>query len=251
VQVYAKDAILADRRRLNLNELVRGDLAVLPDGRLRSRRRVVMNDGATILAYAAFDPEGDIEASLPSAPDWLGILEGVVLNAGGPNNFHILEAAPRTQRARFVSEFPELSAELGVEVEAEPVTLFHAGVVRYRKTLMFNSALCLEPAFWRQLALRHSQGFWALDGEYSQVGPLTETSIWCPESLSTTEANVLAIKLGTGAIRSRHDALPDWAKKQLKEHHTFRWAEPIIEVLTVLGRAGSPQTLLTVGALPE
>jgi hypothetical protein len=250
VQIYAQNAVLSDRRRLSLNEIARGELAVLPDGRLRSRRHVRMNDGSIVLAYAAFDPEGDVERPLPSAVDWLARFEAIAASQGGLACFHELGPPAQTERERFAIEFPELAAELGVELPKAPVTLFNCGRCWYRKTLLPNVAIGLAPEAWRELALRHALGHWGKDGDISEVGELTEVMQWTAEEFPVAVQNAMAIAAGSGAVRSRQE-LPAWALAQLRERHEWTKQRAGIQILTVLGRSGGPQTLLTVGPIDD
>lgn len=247
VQIYATNQLICDRRRLNLGEVHYGDLAVLPDGRLRCRRLVKMGDGSLVFGYVPFDPDRDIEEPLPPVPDWAARLEGRINQAGGPFAFQVLEPLPPGENDRLCDQFPELASQLGVARTPTPPVLFNLGQTRYRRQIWPRVAVSLEPAFWRGLALlEHASGRWGYDGSFADVGELSEAMVWTAEELPVATQNALAIRAGVGTVRSRHP-LPPEAEAAMREDSEWKYQRPVVEILSLLGR----QTLMVVAPLQD
>jgi hypothetical protein len=249
VVIYARDVLLCDRRRVSPGQSWHGDLGILPNGELRARWRVKMNDGTATYGYMLFDPEADIEQPLPAPTDWAGRLAFRLLEAGGATFFHELAAPPPGENDRLIAEFPELAAKIGITRTPAPPSLFELGRIRYPKVLHRSAGLIPALGYWHALVLNHSQGHWGLAGEFQAVGTVSEAEIWMGEELEVAVQNAVAIKTGLGAVRSYY-RLPEGAAAVLREHAPWQSPPPppVIAVLTVLGRGG--ETLLSVAPLP-
>jgi len=216
VQVIERGVVLYDGRAKNpLQYVVRGDVGLLPNGKLAARWPSTRRDGTAIWATSEWSENRDVRRPLPHQTDWGDQFESI--RERRQDGWNVLTAA----------------------LEATP--LFATGRVLYpRRNVPAGNAIHPPPDVpvdWLPFVRRHAvEGDWGQNGRY-KPGILDEVMLWTLSDQPVEIQNRASIAAGGGAVRSCYALDEETGKRLVDPIYPQRRA--FAELLTVVSRAGN------------
>lgn len=216
VEIIERNVVLCDlREKYPLSAIVRGDVGLLPNGKLAARWQSVRRDGSSVWATADWPYKRDVRRPLPHQVDWGMQLDTIRENE--PHGWNLLAVALKVPR------------------------LFETGQVLVpRRHAPGGGALHLSPDAgidWLPFVHRHAgEGDWGEHGRY-KPGILDEVMLWTLHEQPIETLNRVAIAAVGGAVRSRYQ-LDQEVSKGLRDP-IYSALPAYAEILTVVSRAGN------------